>query len=151
MFQKFKELNERFKKAAETPDYRDSSRMSTYGWGVIISGQLIRTVKSDGAYFFPEIARHHLSNVADAWTLAAMFDYTQMSVAAILNKPVASKPITCATAALVVGTLWEAYTAQLPNRKFDFADEGLYAGSSIAYVLAKKYRKKSASQPTPEL
>ncbi len=147
----FKKLTSRFKavepKLTANPDYLQSSKYSRIGWHIIVPGQLIRLVEINGNYVFPQFMRHHMSNAADAWTAAAMLDYTQMSVSALRQKEIKSRPLTCAGAALAIMTAWEIATSQSVGRKFDWTDQTLHTGSALAYVLAKKFSKKPEPKP----
>jgi hypothetical protein len=136
-----------FDTASISPEYKESQKFAGWGWHIIVPGQLIRLAKIDEEYVFPQFMRHHMSNIADSWTAAAMLDYMQMGFSAYKGKDIKSKPITCAGAALALMTTWEVITSQMPGRKFDWTDQSLHTGSAIAYVLAKRHGKK----PTPKI
>ncbi len=125
------------------------------GAPILFAGQYIRDFKDHGQFIFPQFARHHLSNMADAACLGMTIDLAQRTLCDLFNYPVKSRPIVSAALAFAVCTGWEAYEATMPKRHFDVVDESIHAVSAAAYAgLAtlrnRKYSKEADDTATPE-
>ena len=148
---KLSQIGQKAKEYFERKDVRQLTHLMGIGWGIIYPGQFVRLLPSNGGYVAPPFVRHHLSNVADGWTAAASLDYVQMSWSAVRGKKIQSRPCTCAGAALSLCTVWEIYTGQMPNRKFDWVDQSLHTLSAAAYVGVRRRQisKQKTSASTP--
>jgi hypothetical protein len=110
-------------------------------WHIIVPGQMIRLAKFDGQYIFPELARNHLSNLADGFMVAGSANMLQMGLCEIFGKQVKSRPTLSAAFGLAVLGVQEYLTTYPPHHDFDWVDMGLHVGSTLAY-LAYHHRDK---------
>lgn len=118
------------------------------GWHIIVPGQLIRLAQWEGVYLAPQFLRHHLSNVADAWTAASMLNSGQAYVSARMGFKPKSRPIAAAALSLAIMGSYEAIIARGPNRSFDWVDMGLHTLSAVTYaaVATQGNRRRKKGQ-----
>lgn len=122
-------------------------------FAIVAAGQYSQNLtNASGDFVFPQYVRHHLSNVFDGAILVPLVASTLKEK---LKMSWTKAAITAGVISLSVGVGWEVFSAQQPNRKFDWVHSALYVPSAVAMtggiIIADRRRKQQVVIPAPKV